>query len=62
MKFQFNIELKEGYKPVMENNEEKEIEIIVEAKNYATASRIIRALLKDAPNVAENYGGVCLED
>lgn len=62
MKVEFNLELKEGYNPVLEDYEEKEISIVVEAKNYATASRMVRALLKDAPNVATNYGGICIED
>ena len=62
MKVMFNIELKEGFRQTMETYEENEISIVVEAKNYATASRMVRALLKDAPNVATNYGGVCIED
>lgn len=65
MKIQFSVELKEGFKPInplVDDYEENEIDIVIEARNMATANRMIKALLKDAPNVAEIYGGVCLED
>lgn len=58
LKFEYFIELKEGYKPVMQTEEET-IKILIEAENRATADRAIKALLKDASNVKE-YDGVCL--
>ena len=65
MKIQFYITLKEGYKPInplMGDYEENEISIVVEARNMATANRMVKALFKDAPNVAEIDGGICIED
>lgn len=49
--FQCHVELKEGYMPVMADEEETEVTFFVKARNRATASRAIRAMLKDAPNV-----------
>lgn len=60
LKFEYFIELKEGYKPVMQTEEET-IKILIEAENRATADRAIKALLKDASNVKE-YDGICVFD
>ena len=58
MKFKYYIELKEGYRPVMETELETNICIVIEAKNRATADRAINAMLKDAPNIKEQ-SGIC---
>lgn len=63
MKFEYFAELKEGYKPVMpvvETEEKTEMSFIIEAKNRATADRMVKALLKEAANV-ERYSGICIE-
>ena len=65
MKFSFSFELKDGYTPInplVDTYEEKEISIVVEARNYATASRMIKALLAGSTNIAESYGGVCIDE
>lgn len=59
LKFKYYVELKEGYRPVMELEEETEISFVIEAKNRATADRMVKALLKEAANVKE-YGGFCI--
>lgn len=60
MKVQFTITVKEGFRRVMSDYIENEIDIVIEAANYATASRMVKALFKDAANVVEIDGGVCL--
>lgn len=60
MKFEYIVDLKEGYKPVMQTEEETEVRFIIEAKNRVTADRAVRALLKDAGNV-EEWNGICIE-
>lgn len=60
MKFEYYIELKEGFKPVMETELETNISIVIEAKNRVTADRAINAMLKNAPNIKE-YSGICVE-
>lgn len=59
LKFEYCVELKEGYKPVMQTEEEEEVRFIIEAKNRATADRAVKALLKDAANV-KRYDGICI--
>ena len=59
LKFKYYVELKEGYRPVMETGEETEISFVIEAKNRATADRMVKVLLKEAANVKE-YGGFCI--
>lgn len=61
MKFEYIVDLKEGYKPVMQTEEETEVRFIIEAKNRVTADRAVRALLKDAGNV-EEWSGICIEE
>lgn len=61
MKFEYVIELKEGYRKVMETEKTEDVRIVIEANNRATADRAIHAILKDAPNVKE-WDGVCIED
>lgn len=56
MLFQYSIELKDGYRPTMETDEEKDVSIIIETKNRATADRMIKALLKDATNINSCIG------
>lgn len=61
MKFAYYVELKNGYRPVMELEEEKEVRITIEAPNRATADRMVSAMLKDAPNI-DDIQGICIED
>lgn len=58
-RFEYWVDLKEGYRPVMQEEEETEVRFVVEAKNRATADRMVMALLKGAANVKE-YGGYCI--
>lgn len=60
LKFEYYVELKEGYRPVMQTEEETNIKFVIEAENRVTADRAVKALLKDTPNV-ERYDGVCIE-
>ena len=60
MKVKFFAELKQGYRKTMETEETKEIEIIIEAKNIVTASRMFNALV-NIDNIIE-YDYVCIED
>lgn len=60
MKFEYYVELKEGYKPVMKTEEETEIEFVIKAKNRATADRAVSALLKNAPNI-KSLSGICID-
>ena len=59
LKFEYYVELKEGYRPVMQSEEQEEVRFVIEAKNRATADRAVKALLKDAANV-KRYGGICI--
>lgn len=61
LEFKYHVELKEGYRPVMQEEEEKEVRFVIEAKNRVTADRAVKALLKNAENVQE-YSGICIED
>lgn len=60
LKFEYFVELKEGYRPVLQTEEETEVRFVIEAKNRATADRAVKALLKGAENVKE-YDGICVE-
>lgn len=60
LKFEYYVELKEGYRPVMQTEEETDVKFVLEAKNRATADRAVKALLKNAENV-KRYDGVCIE-
>lgn len=60
MKFEYYVELQEGYRPAMQTEEETEVKFVIEAKNRATADRAVKALLKNAENV-KRYDGVCIE-
>ena len=60
MKFAYFIELKKGYKPVMELREETDVQIVIEAPNRVTADRMVSAMLKDAPNV-DDVQGICID-
>lgn len=61
MKFEYIVDLKKGYRQVMETKEETEIRFVIEAKNRATADRMITTMLKDAPNIKE-CSGICIEN
>lgn len=61
MKFGYWVELKEGFKQTSQLEEETDVNFVIEAKNRATADRMVRAMLKDAPNVVE-YSGICIDD
>lgn len=45
MKFEYTVELKEGYRPVGEIVECNEVTFTLEAPNKATADRMLRAML-----------------
>lgn len=60
LKFEYYVDLKEGYRPVMQEAEETEVRFVIEAKNRATADRAVKALLKGAENV-KDYGGFCID-
>ena len=60
LKFKYYVELKEGYKPVMQTEEETDVKFVIEAENRATADRMVKALLKNAENVKRG-DGVCIE-
>ena len=60
LKFKYYVELKEGYKPVMQTEEETDVKFVLEAENRATADRMVKALLKNAENV-KRWDGVCIE-
>ena len=60
LRFEYYVELKEGYKPTMQDEEEMDIRFVIKAKNRVTADRAVKVLLKDAPNV-ERYDGVCID-
>ena len=61
MKFEYVVDLKEGYRKILEIEMTDEVRFIIEAENRATADRAVSALLKNAPNVKE-YIGICIED
>lgn len=58
MKFAYYIDLKEGYKVAspLFTEEEKEITFTIEARNRATADRMVKALLK--PYNVEHWDGI----
>lgn len=60
MKFQFDIELKEGFKPTMQSKKENELQIIIEAKNMVTADRMITSLLSGCDNIV-SWSGICID-
>ena len=60
MKVKFFAELKQGYRKTMETEESKEIEIVIEAKNIVTASRMFKALV-NMDNIQE-YDYICIEE
>ena len=60
MKFQYCIELKDGYKPTMQGEKENDLRIIVEAQNRATADRMIKAMLSGCNNIV-SWSGICID-
>lgn len=60
MKFQFDIELKEGFNPTMQDKKENELQIIIEAKNMVTANRMIKAMLSGCDNIV-SWSGICID-
>ena len=60
MKFQFNIELKEGFNPTMQIEKENEVQIIVEAKNMVTANRMMKSVLLGCDNIV-SWSGICID-
>ena len=59
MKFKYFFELKEGYIPVLQDEQETDISIVIESKNRATADRMIKALIKPG-NIIE-YSGIAID-
>ena len=60
MKFQYNVELKDGYKPTMQDGKENDLQIIVEAQNRVTADRMIKAMLLGCNNIV-SWSGICID-
>ena len=60
MKFEYIVDLKEGYKKVLETEITDEVRFVIEAKNRATADRAVSTLLKNAPNI-KGCSGICIE-
>lgn len=60
MKFEYVIELKEGYRPTMQTDKETEVRFVIEAKNRVTADRAVKAMLKGMDNIRE-CSGICIE-
>lgn len=54
--FEYVVTVRDGYCRVMETESEQDIHLTVQASCRATADRMIKALLKDAPNVEEYMG------
>lgn len=61
MKIKYFIELKNGYRPICEIEEENEISFVIEAPNMVTGDRMVAAMLNDAPNVIA-YERVCIKE
>lgn len=61
MKFEYVVDLKEGYRKILEIEMTDEVRFVIEAENRATADRAVQSLLKNAPNVNE-YIGICIAD
>lgn len=61
MKFEYIVDLKEGYRKILEIEITDEVRFVIEAENRATADRAVQALLKNAPNIKE-YIGIGIED
>ena len=61
MKFEYVVDLKEGYRKILEIEMTDEVRFVIEAENRATADRAVQALLKNAPNIKE-YIGICIGD
>lgn len=61
LKFRYWVELEKGYTPTMETEEEKELCFIIEAKNRATADRMVKSLLSESTNIV-SYSGICIEE
>ena len=56
--FKYWIQVKEGYKPVLETEKKNEIEIYIKAKNRATADRMVKALTTGNSNITD-IDGIC---
>lgn len=59
LKFDYWVELKDGYRPPCKEEKETEIHIQLKAKNFATAQRMMAKMLEGATNVNQ-YSGVCI--
>lgn len=55
-KFEYVVELNEGYRKILETDTTDVVRFVIEAKNRATAQRAVNALLKNAPNIKEVMG------
>lgn len=60
LQFEYIIELKEGYKPIMQNERETKVKFLIEAEDQATADRAVDALFKGSANV-KDYCGCCID-
>ena len=57
--FRYHVELEKGYLPVMGDKEEKDLFFDIQAKNRATADRMVRAMLIGNTNVSD-LSGICI--
>lgn len=55
MKFYYVVETEKGFRKTMELENEKEVTICIEAKNYVIANRMIRALLNGSNNIVTSW-------
>ena len=60
MKFSYYLELKKGYRPTSELTEVDNVEIVIDAKNRATADRIGKVIF-DNPNIID-WSCICIDD
>lgn len=61
MKFEVFVTVKNGYKPIMQDETVNEWSFVVTAPNRATADRMASTILSNNPNVVE-WDSICIED
>lgn len=59
-KFEYYVELKVGFTPVLATAEETELTFVIEAKNRVTADRMVRAMLQGNDNII-HWSGICID-
>ena len=58
--FEVYVTLKEGYSPVPYMETETDLSFIIEARNRATADRMVKAMLSGCNNV-ESWDSICID-